>query len=611
MRDYVQDPDTDEEHQIVESYVAVELENATGERLVAKRFVKGATDRKLVQVTRGPELSQGGRFEREDYFVLDPGAATREAGFHHMLARFMDWELPLVKRYNGDDRPLYVETVFPLFFVEQKIGWTTIPAAIPTQFQIRDVQRRSVEFLLGFDTHEVERRRHDIDLQIGDLRQEWSRTVENLENLADAAGMRILNLPARPTTLEDEVRGAFLQVLVDGQWSDLEVHLQELKDFHIALEETAIPEVEEFAEGAREAADQVTREITEINAVRSQIFKDRQVELVQLASTRRRIDHLEEDLQKNKDAKKLQSLGSVLGRDLQPHHCPTCDQLLADALLPQGTIDAVMTLDENIGYIDAQKKAFERLRDRSDLAVRELDAQLLSTGEQLRQKSTSLRALRTDLVAPSHAASAAFIEQKLRIEHRIDQLRGTVERFGQQLSRLAEKTEKWALLLTEKAALPADRLSDGDKDKLQKLQDSIRLQLQHYQFITFNPQALTVSPDTYRPEKEGFEIGFELSASDSVRLKWAYQVGLLDVAMNTKTNHPSLLVMDEPRQQEAAEVSVAGLFAEAARVASLGSQVLIATSERLASVEDFLKGLPSHQLIKFEGRLIKRIHGAV
>lgn len=406
------------------------------------------------------------------------------------------------------------------------------------------------------------------------------------------------------------MRGAFLQVLVDGQWSDLEGHLQELKDAHITLEESAIPEVEEFAEGAKEAADQVTREINEINAVRSQIFKDRQVELVQLASTERRIKHLEEDLQKNKDAKKLQSLGSVLGRDLQPHHCPTCDQLLSDALLPQGTIDAVMTLDENIAYIDAQKKAFERLRDRSELAVRELDAQLLSTGEQLRQKTTTLRALRTDLVAPSHAASAAFIEEKLRIEHRIDQLKGVVERFGQQLSRLAEKTEKWGTLLSEKERLPADRLSDGDKDKLQKLQACIRRQLENYQFITFKTEALTVSHDTYRPEREGFEIGFELSASDSVRLKWAYQIGLLDVALSTPTNHPRLLVMDEPRQQEAAEVSVGGLFAEAARVAARGSQVLIATSERLASVEEFLKGLPSHQLIKFDGRLIKRIHGS-
>lgn len=141
---------------------------------------------------------------------------------------------------------------------------------------------------------------------------------------------------------------------------------------------------------------------------------------------------------------------------------------------------------------------------------------------------------------------------------------------------------------------------------MNKLETSIRSQLVEYQFNTFSPAALTVSEDTYRPEKEGFEIGFELSASDTIRLKWAYQLGLLDVAMTSGTNHPHILVMDEPRQQEAAEVSVAGLFSEAARVAAKGSQILIATSERLESVESALRGKKC-QLIKFDGRLIGRL----
>lgn len=143
----------------------------------------------------------------------------------------------------------------------------------------------------------------------------------------------------------------------------------------------------------------------------------------------------------------------------------------------------------------------------------------------------------------------------------------------------------WAALLKEKSDLPGDLLSPSDKSKLNQFEGSIRTQLGAYQFNTTNPTAPTVSADTYRPEKEGFEIDFELSASDTIRLKWAYQLGLLDVVMTSATNHPRLLVMDEPRQQEAAEVSVAGLFSEAALVASDGAQILIATGERLASVD--------------------------
>ena len=345
------------------------------------------------------------------------------------------------------------------------------------------------------------------------------------------------------------------------------------------------------------------------NAIRSELCRERQAEVVQQASTLRRIEHLQEDLQKHKDAKKLRTLGSTLGRDLSPHHCPTCDQLLDDVLLPQGTIEAVMTLDENIEYIDAQRKTFERLADRSVAAIHGLDLELLTTGDELRQKTTRLRALKTDLIAPSHAVSASFIEEKLRIEHRGEVLNGTRARFDQQIVRLSEHAGRWANLLKERSDLPGDRLSASDKSKLNKLEGSIRSQLAAYQFITFNPTALTVSQDTYRPEKEGFEIGFELSASDTIRLKWAYQLGLLDVAMTSDTNHPRLLVMDEPRQQEAAEVSVAGLFSEAARVAASGAQILIATSERLASVEAALRNKQC-QLIKFDGRLIRRLDGA-
>lgn len=282
------------------------------------------------------------------------------------------------------------------------------------------------------------------------------------------------------------------------------------------------------------------------------------------------------------------------------------EQSLADALLPQGTLEAVMSLEENIEYIGAQKKAFEKLLDRSVAAIRNLDLELLATGDTLREKSARLRTLKTDLVAPSHAVSASFIEDKLRIEHRIDHLRGTKERFEQLIMRLTEHAQRWKALLAERADLPSDRLSEKDRNKVTTLERSIRRQLREYQFTTFSPDILTVSEDSYRPEREGFEIGFELSASDTIRLKWAYQLGLLDVATLLDTNHPRLLFMDEPRQQEAAEVSVAGLFSEAAEVAKRGAQIMIATSERLESVLAALSGKEC-QLVRFDGRLIRRI----
>lgn len=118
-RHFVQCPRAD----VIESYVAVEIVNARGEHMTVRRGVVSQNDRKLVSVVEGPELSEGpGDYARRDYFVLDAGAAQREAGFHRRLAQFIGWDLPVVKRYDGSDCMLYVETIFPLFFVEQKVG---------------------------------------------------------------------------------------------------------------------------------------------------------------------------------------------------------------------------------------------------------------------------------------------------------------------------------------------------------------------------------------------------------------------------------------------------------------------------------------------------------
>lgn len=607
MRDYVEDPTTSQRHDILESYVAVEIENAAGERMTVRRSVVAKTDKRLVSVVEGPELSHGhGDYVRRDYFVIDPGSAQREAGFHRRLAEFMGWQLPIVKRYDGGDCPLYVQTIFPLFFVEQKVGWTTIPGAIPTQFRIREVHRRSVEFLMDFDTHEIELRRQDIELRINTSRVEWSKIVDTISASATAAGLRIAQIPASPTAFESKVRDSFLEVFEAGQWRRLETRIAELAIELTTLEEQRIPEVESIVEGAAAEAEKLSADIQVLNSERGEIFRIRQTELVQMASTEQRIVQLEEDLQKNKDTLKLQKFGSILSRELRPNHCPTCEQPIDDALLPQGTLDTVMSIEDNIEYIGAQLKAFRRLADRSVAIIREMDLELLATGDEARKLSSRLRALKSDLIAPSHAASASFIEERLRIEQRLNQLRDSEARFAEQMSRLADRAVSWSDLLAEKADLPVERLSAEDLTKIRALEASIRAQLARYEFITFPPKDLTVSDDTYRPEKEGFEIGFELSASDSIRLKWAYQLGLLDVSRTRSTNHPGLVVFDEPRQQEAAVTSVAGLLVEAARIAKSGAQIIIATSEDLVTVKSFLTNV-DRQLLVFERRLIDRI----
>jgi hypothetical protein len=95
MTSHLDNPDTGAPRTVLESSVSVELENAFGDIITVRRGVKSAQDRRLVTVSKGPALSEPtARYQSQDYFVLDPGAAQREAGFHRMVADFIAGSCP-------------------------------------------------------------------------------------------------------------------------------------------------------------------------------------------------------------------------------------------------------------------------------------------------------------------------------------------------------------------------------------------------------------------------------------------------------------------------------------------------------------------------------------
>jgi hypothetical protein len=58
MTSHLDDPETGERHQVLESSVWVELQNAADEVITVRRGVKSSTDRKLVSVFYGPPLTE-------------------------------------------------------------------------------------------------------------------------------------------------------------------------------------------------------------------------------------------------------------------------------------------------------------------------------------------------------------------------------------------------------------------------------------------------------------------------------------------------------------------------------------------------------------------------
>ena len=133
------------------SFVVLTVRNSHGQTAKLRREISGHENKIAVQVN-GKE---------HDYFLGSAGqvgSAVSERGFHHWLADFIGWELPNVITYDGNEVKLYLECIFPLFFIEQKRGWSEIQANIPTHYHIKNVKKVAMEFCLAVDSFELEKK---------------------------------------------------------------------------------------------------------------------------------------------------------------------------------------------------------------------------------------------------------------------------------------------------------------------------------------------------------------------------------------------------------------------------------------------------------------------
>lgn len=598
--------DAEEEISVLESSIAVEIENGSGQVIVIRRPVKTALDRRLITVEFGAGLTAPQNdYPTRKFFVLDPGAASREDGFHFFLEDFLGWTLPTVKRYDAPETKLYLETVFPMFWVEQKYGWSAIPAAIPTYLRIREVHKRSFEFLLDLDVHKLELKRQRLDESFAANLREWRLQVDDLDRSTKRNAAKIEGVPERPVANPETLGAIKLTVAEHGQWVGVAALVNALKARISQIETAPIQEQKISSPELMARLRALSENIDKINLRRIQVANDRQIRKVDISSLQRRIFALKEDLQKNQDVQKLQRYsGSAV--ELTPDHCPTCEQALRDTLLSQEALTSVMPIDDNIEYIRAQLKMFQDMyaSGEADLSESEIEGSALD--RELEEAYSQVRSIRSELVSPDNSPSVVLIEERVRIEARIRELDKLRSDFEDAIEKLGEICEGYASLLGELNKLPGDKLTDGDNAKLRKFEGLLQTQAEQYGFSTFNPADLEISDDTYRPQKQGFEIGFETSASDSIRLKWAYQIGLLEVAATSNTNHPGILLFDEPRQQSSAKLSFERLLSRASKSAQRGQQVIFSTSEDLNILNSITDGIECSKKI-FQGYILKRI----
>ncbi|MFF1881478.1 AAA family ATPase [Pseudarthrobacter sp. NPDC058196] len=567
---------------VLQSYVALEFENAEGTVVTAARWVKHPEIKNtVISIEHGAALTQGGSYAVEDFFVRLSGSAQRERGFHHFLSGFLGWNLPFVTHMDGSERPLYSECLFPFFYVEQKHGWSGVQARIPTYLGIREVGKRSFEFVLGLEVFQRILERQRITSNIAELEASWRRTLTELKTSATTLGSTLSNEPRRIVdSLADD--SAIPTAFAGGAWLPLDLAIDQLRANIVRTESRTARTVEEDSSALEAELEQAEDSVRLAVISLSLLMEERNELQDQARQLDLRLEALTEDLQRHKDSALLVRLGAKHAKALTVDHtCPTCHQEVTDGM----DISAhAMTVDENIAFIERQRSTFSAAREDIGRTLDALVVRERSVRDSLGRLRHKVRRMKNSLLGPGDAPSITDVSERAALQEQLDRLldnRRNLDSPRETLRNLAESHKAQSAALK---ALATSALSDSDQVKLRTVEMYLRQQLKRYHFDSLKPEDVEISRDTYRPAHEGYELGFDLSASDMIRVIWSYLFAVMRVSEEQNGNHLGLLIFDEPKQQETASKSYAELLQEASEQGNRGSQIIFATSESNATL---------------------------
>lgn len=596
----------DKEYPVVESRVRLEVENHEKEILTVQRRVTGTTlERQLIRCTLGPAIGEPHAvFPVQDYYVRFKGAAQEEAGFHRFLAEYLGFDLPSVPAQGETTVPLYLECLMPYFVVDQLTGWRDLKSRMPTYLRVPEMAKRSAEFILDLEVLQRAIQRQKIEQEVNKAESSWARALERAKEVLGDDHTLIRGLPEKPTAIWPP--SPTPQVLItDGQnWALLQTAIENLQGRLDELVGEEIPRAEEVSqqvvEQLRDAEETLASQTERLHAA----SKDLMAERAHLESVHKRLLALFEDMRQYQEWKKVQDRGGEIVLETANGICPCCHQAIKDTLLDQNVAASPMSLEQDMEFIRDQIATFRDMWNDAKDVVTAKERQLSAVSRRIEETNERIRALRRTLKTDGRIPSIAAVQEHLVVEQRMKRFLHVQDVAQEILQDFASRAKQWAKIQSDLSNLAALGLTQKDEMKLRHLQESLIQQLRTYDFQSFPVEQIGISGETYRPCRGNYDIGLT-SASDTIRIIWAYLIGMLEVPRAFETHHVGLLVFDEPRQQGAEKVSFDELLHRAAQSKEAGQQVIFTTSEDQEILEGIIKDIDCNYR-HFDGRILLR-----
>lgn len=552
--------DKDTSWPVLESGAYLEISNGTDEITIYRSAKHETRDSKLVTVYFSKlDYIYNVDTTSEDYYVHMKFAATNRSGFHTFLEKFLQIELPLVPASDGVDRKLYLQLVFAAMFIEQKNGWSGIYSGMP-YLAIKDAKKRVTEFILALETFENERKRNQLLNKERYQKEQWKNLFAEMRVFQSSAQCYVKNIPQIPEILPEKFEKNVAIVRMVGDNVGIDEWISQLQEEHDTLK-TVRPRVIDNYDELQNELQEVEKVIEENNNEIHTIQQELNITTRKIQEINKNLDVIKQDITNNKDAKKLKILGSNLGAESFQGRCPVCNQKIQDSLLPVQHDTNVMSIEETINHLTAQKEMFEFAYEYQTNRKQQLSTALDNIRNVQMKLYRLAKSLRRDLYSVDEDLSETIIYKRMSIEHKIQELEDFKNKISNIVDRFKDLSVNWKKLLQEKAQLPEKGFNDKDRTKLTELKKNFICNLQDYEYTSIsNVRAIEISDDNYLPVIDNFDMKFDSSASDNVRAIWAYTMALLQTSEKCGGNHPGLLIFDEPAQHSIGAVDTKAFF---------------------------------------------------
>lgn len=589
---------------VLESGAYLEISNGKEVITIYRAAKMENRDNKLITVYHSEMVDVGKpNVLFEDMYVHMPNSAVNKKGFHSYLETFLHIELPLVPASDDGTRKLYLQLIFSGMFIEQKHGWSDILSGMPI-LGIRESKKRVLEFILRLDTLENEKKQDYLRTLENKIKHSWDSLVKELIVLTNRESCSISGLPLNPRLLsEDDLS----KISINKDNETIDEHIEELKEQYndlTLMRPKIVDNFDEIQEELNETENSIYQFERELYKHRDMLYSENS-SIEKLASN---LEIIDIDIRNNKDAARLRDLGSELNLATSRDLCPVCNQAIQDTLIPDSSLMQVMSIDENIRHLNAQKEMLEFAQNSHGQNKEKLRDKITQLENSLFRLRSLAKSLRSDLYLTNDNMSESIVYKRLQLDSEINSLHKLFDFFSNQKQKLKELSDEWKHYLTEKSGLPNKRFTELDEEKIKALRNHFINNLRQFGYKSIlNLNQVEISLESYLPVIEGFDMKFDSSASDNIRAIWAFILALVQTSTEKAGYHPGVLIFDEPAQHSIVINDMEQFFNCIFKLKN--SQVIVGITVKDSDTRQAISKLPpeSYNFIKVPNKAFRRL----